>query len=219
MEREVAIQIFLDTVSVADVKRLTKTGLINGVTTNPSLAAKANTNYKDLLKEMAEVVDGPISAQVTAPDAKGMIAEGQQLSRLAQNIVVKLPITMEGLEACTVLSAQGIYTNMTLCFSATQALLAQNAGALFVSPFIGRFEDHGGDGTALLGDVVKALEFTQTSTLASSLRTVEHVNAAILAQVDAMTVSPALFEKMVHHDLTVQGLDKFMADWDARQVK
>ncbi|MFC2926627.1 MULTISPECIES: fructose-6-phosphate aldolase [Hyphobacterium] len=211
------MQIFLDTADAALISAHAETGLVDGVTTNPSLVAKAGGDFITGLTNICAAVDGPVSAEVVATDAATMIAEGQKLRTVADNIVVKLPLTFEGLKACAALTADGHPTNVTLCFSVAQALLAAKAGATFVSPFIGRLDDRGEDGLGLIQRIRAVYDEYgyETRILAASIRSVEHVEGSALAGADACTIPPAIFEKMIQHDLTDAGLAAFLKDWEA----
>ncbi|MCF8879893.1 fructose-6-phosphate aldolase [Hyphobacterium sp. SN044] len=210
------MQIFLDTADAALISAHAETGLVDGVTTNPSLVAKAGGDFIEGLQNICAAVDGPVSAEVVATDAATMIAEGQKLRTVADNIVVKLPLTFEGLKACAALTADGHPTNVTLCFSVSQALLAAKAGATFVSPFIGRLDDRGEDGLGLIQRIRAVYDEYgyETRILAASIRSVEHVEGSALAGADACTIPPAIFEKMIQHDLTDAGLATFLKDWE-----
>jgi len=206
----------VDTADVAEIKELAETGLLDGVTTNPSLVAKANRDFKTIIAEICEVVPGPVSAEVAALDAEGMIREGRILAKIAGNVAVKVPLTWDGLQACRTLTGEGTMVNVTLCFSATQALLAAKAGATFVSPFIGRLDDIGLDGMQLIQEI-KAIydnypDLT-TDILAASIRTVNHVKDAAMLGADVATVPPSILKALVKHPLTDKGIEQFMADW------
>lgn len=209
------MQLFLDTADIDILRELADTGLVDGVTTNPSLIAKSGRNFLATIAEIADFIEGPISAEVAATDAPTMILEGEKLAGIASNVVVKLPLTFEGLKATAALSANGIMTNVTLCFSAAQALLAAKAGATYVSPFVGRLEDQGEDGIGLLAeirDLYTGFDF-DTEILAASIRSVDHVTQAALAGADCATMPPAIFRDLVKHPLTGKGLEQFMSDW------
>jgi transaldolase len=210
------MKFFVDTADVAEIRDLATTGLLDGVTTNPSLVAKAGRDFKTIIAEICAVVDGPVSAEVAANEVEGMLAEGRVLARIAANVTVKLPLTWDGLKACKALSTEGIKTNVTLCFSATQALLAAKAGATFVSPFIGRIDDMGYDGMNLIREIRQIYDnypALQTEILAASIRTVGHVRDAALAGADVSTVPPAVLKSLAAHPLTDKGLAQFVADW------
>ncbi|MBV1694150.1 MAG: fructose-6-phosphate aldolase [Hyphomicrobiales bacterium] len=210
------MKFFVDTADVAEIRDLASTGLLDGVTTNPSLVAKAGRDFKTIIAEICAVVDGPVSAEVAATEVEGMLAEGRVLARIAANVTVKLPLTWDGLKACKALSTDGIKTNVTLCFSATQALLAAKAGATFVSPFIGRIDDMGYDGMSLIREIRQIYDnypALGTEILAASIRTVGHVRDAALAGADVSTVPPAILKALAAHPLTDKGLAQFVADW------
>ncbi|MFT4090119.1 MAG: fructose-6-phosphate aldolase [Asticcacaulis sp.] len=207
--------IFADTADTKLLAELNATGLIDGVTTNPTLIAKSGRVISEVIKEIAEMIDGPISAEVTATDYKQMIAEGEKLAAIASNIVIKVPLTVDGLKATKAFSEQGLMTNVTLCFSVSQALLAAKAGATFVSPFVGRLDDQGADGIQLLHDIRAVYDNYDfdTEILAASLRTASHVAQAAIAGADCATLPPAVFNELFKHPLTDKGLEIFMADW------
>ena len=209
------MQIFIDTADVETLRELAATGLVDGVTTNPSLVAKGGRNMLEVIAEICAVVEGPVSAEVAAMDAAGMVAEGERLAQIAPNVVVKAPLTFEGLKATRELSVRGIATNVTLCFSVAQALLAAKAGATFISPFIGRLDDYGAEGSDLIQEiriVYDNYDF-DTEILAASVRNAAHVRAAALAGADCATIPPAVFRELVKHPLTERGLDQFNQDW------
>ena len=209
------MQLFIDSADIAVVRETVATGLIDGVTTNPSLIAGSGRSFKELIAEICELVDGSVSAEVAALDAAGMIAEGEALAAIAPNVTVKLPLTWEGLAATRHFAAAGIMTNVTLCFSAAQALLAAKAGATYVSPFVGRLDDHGADGMGLISDIRSIFDLYDfdTEILAASIRTSDHVRQAALAGADCATLPPAVFRGLVKHPLTERGLDQFTQDW------
>lgn len=209
------MDIFLDTADLKEVEELVATGLVNGITTNPSLAAAAGMDFLTMVKKMCLLVQGPVSAEVVALDAKGMIEQGKKLAGIAENVVVKVPLTMEGLTACSALSSQDIMVNVTLCFSLNQAILASNAGAAFISPFIGRLDDIGQDGFQLIADIAQyhKVSFSETSILAASIRNPFQVSKVALSGADVVTIPPKIFRDMMRHDLTDQGLTRFMNDW------
>ncbi len=210
------MDIFLDTADIKEVEELVTTGLIDGITTNPSLAAKSGISFEDLIKSMAELVSGPISAEVIALDAESMIAQGRKLAKIADNVVIKVPLTMDGLKACKALTADNIMVNVTLCFSANQALLAAKAGATFISPFIGRIDDHGSDGMQLIEEICHLYTTYgfDTAVLAASVRHPLHVAQAAQAGADIATIPPKVFRQLYTHPLTDIGLKTFMADWE-----
>lgn len=211
------MQIFIDSADVAALQELAATGLVDGVTTNPSLIAKAGKPILPTLRAICAAVPGPVSAEAVATDHDGMVAEGRKLMEVAPNIVVKLPLTMEGLKACRTLVAEGAQTNVTLCFSAVQALLAAKAGATYISPFLGRLDDGGQDGMELIREIRAIYDNYrfETEILAASIRTVAHVRDAALAGADCCTIPPAVFKALYKHALTDAGLDAFLADWKA----
>lgn len=211
------MQLFIDTADVALLRELHATGLVDGVTTNPSLIAKSGFDFLETIAEIAELVEGPVSAEVAATETDAMLAEGRRLAALATNVVVKLPLTFDGLRAARVFAAEGVSTNVTLCFSLNQALLAAKAGATFVSPFIGRLDDYGADGSGLIGEIRAVYDQfdLDTEILAASIRNPAHVRAAALAGADCATLPPAVFRELVAHPLTDQGLDQFARDWAA----
>lgn len=209
------MQIFADTADTKILAELIETGLIDGVTTNPSLIAKSGRNILEVIKEICGMCDGPISAEVAATDAPTMIKEGEKLAKIATNVVIKVPLTAEGLKATKEFTAQGLQTNVTLCFSVPQALLAAKAGATYVSPFVGRLDDHGADGMQLIHDIRQVYDnySFDTEILAASLRNNMHVAQAAIAGADAATLPPQTFRDMFKHPLTDKGLQTFLADW------
>ena len=211
------MQFFVDTADVEEIRALNETGMLDGVTTNPSLIMKAGKPMADVIAAICDVVDGPVSAEVTATDTAGMLQEGRRLAAIASNIAIKVPLTWDGLKACRTLTGNGHMVNVTLCFSAAQALLAAKAGATFVSPFVGRLDDIGENGMALIEDIRKIFdnyEALQTSILAASIRSPDHVRRAALAGADVATVPPATLYELVKHPLTDKGLAQFLADWE-----
>ncbi|MCB1516804.1 MAG: fructose-6-phosphate aldolase [Hyphomicrobiaceae bacterium] len=209
------MKFFVDTAEVEDIRELMETGLLDGVTTNPSLIAKSGRNFLDVVKEICGIVPGPVSAEVAATDLAGMIAEGEHLASLAENVVVKLPLTWDGLKACRHMTTKGIKTNVTLCFSANQALLAAKAGATYISPFIGRLDDVNLNGMQLIEDIRVIYDnyAYATEILAASIRGVNHVSDAAIAGADVATIPPDVIRKLVNHPLTDKGLAAFVADW------
>lgn len=210
------MKIFIDSADIQEIKALHDLGLVDGVTTNPSLIAKSGRNILDVTAEIAALISGPVSAEVTATDAQGMIQEGHKLSKIADNVIVKVPLTPEGLIACRTLTDQGIGVNVTLCFSANQALLAAKAGAMFISPFIGRLDDIGQDGMQLIEDICDMYrnypQFT-TEVLVASVRHPVHVTQSALMGADAITLPPKIVHQMFKHPLTDSGLEAFLSDW------
>jgi transaldolase len=209
------MKFFVDTADISDIRALAELGLLDGVTTNPSLILKASRPMRDIIAEICEVVPGPVSAEVAALDAEGMIAEGRHLAAIADNVTVKVPLTWDGLKACRTLTGEGTMVNVTLCFSANQALLAAKAGATFISPFIGRLDDLGVDGMELIREIRVIYDnyAFETEILAASIRSADHVKQAALVGADVATVPPAVLKSLVQHQLTDKGLETFVADW------
>jgi len=210
------MKFFLDTADIAEIRELAATGLVDGITTNPSLVAKSGRKFVDAVREICSVVPGPVSAEVTAMDHPTMLAEGRKLAAIAPNVVVKTPLTMDGLKTCKALRADGIRVNVTLCFSPAQAILAAKAGASFVSPFVGRLDDVGDDGMGLIGDIVQIYEAYpefETEVLVASVRHPMHVVAAGKLGADIVTLPPGVFRQLYSHPLTDKGLAAFLADW------
>ena len=215
------MKLYLDTANVKEIQEGAKLGLVDGVTTNPSLVAKEGRSFKDMLLEICKMVDGPISAEVVAIESEAMIKEGRDLAKVHKNIVVKVPLIPEGLRATKQLAAEGIRVNVTLCFSPTQALLAAKAGAWCVSPFIGRLDDVSSDGMALIRQIVtiyKNYDF-KTQVLVASVRHPQHVVEAALAGGHICTMPYTVFQQLVKHPLTDLALKKFLADWEAMEKK
>ena len=210
------MKFFVDTADVTAIRELHELGMVDGVTTNPSLILKSGRDIIEVTREICGIVDGPVSAEVVALEADAMIAEGRKLADIAPNITVKLPLTWDGLKACKVLSGEGKMVNVTLCFSANQALLAAKAGATFISPFIGRLDDINLDGMDLIGDIRQIYDNYgfETQILAASVRTVNHVTQAALVGADVMTAPPEVIRKLAQHPLTDAGLAQFMQDWE-----
>ena len=216
------MEIFLDSSDIKEIKGLNKANLVDGITTNPSLLASANTNFKILLKEICSEIKGPVSAEVTAPDVHSMLKEADVLKKIAKNIVIKVPLTWNGLQVCSILSAKKIKVNVTLCFSTSQALLAAKAGATYVSPFIGRLEDIGDNGIQLIADIRKIFnnyKNIKTKILSASIRSVEHFNAVATIGSDVATVPVKIFKELHKHHLTDKGVDIFTADWKKSGMK
>ena len=209
------MKFFADTANIDEIKDLLPTGLVDGVTTNPSLIMKSGRDFKEVVAEICDLVDGPVSAEVTAVEAEQMIAEGKNLAGIADNVCVKLPLTIEGLKACKALTSENIKTNVTLCFSANQALLAAKAGATFISPFIGRLDDMGIDGMELIREIRVIYDnyAFETEILAASIRSPNHVKDSALAGADVATVPPAVITALAKHPLTDKGLKAFLDDW------
>jgi transaldolase len=208
---------FLDTANVDHIREVNEMGVIRGVTTNPSLVAKEGRDFNEVIKEITEIVDGPISGEVVSEDAEGMIKEGREISKIHENMIVKIPMTAEGLKAVKVLAEEGIKTNVTLIFSVNQALLAANAGATYVSPFLGRIDDISMNGMELVRDIAEIFNIyaIDTQIIAASVRTPIHVIEAAKAGADIATVPYNLVMQMIKHPLTDAGLEKFKADWAA----
>jgi transaldolase len=208
------MKIFLDTADVAEIREYAGSGLVDGVTTNPSLAAKTGRDYGDSLKEICSIVSGSVSAEVLATDFDGMMKEGKAVSKIAKNITIKVPLTWDGLKACKALSGDGLMVNVTLCFSPVQAMMAAKAGATFISPFIGRVDDVGEDGIGLIRDIRAIYDNYgfKTEILAASIRSVVHVREAALAGADVATMPTEIFKKLLSHPLTDKGLAAFIAD-------
>ncbi len=209
------MKIFIDSANIVEIKSATDLGMCDGVTTNPTLVSQSGVDFKNLVEEIIEIVSGPISLEVISTDAVGMIKEAEILAKMASNVVIKLPLIPEGLKACRILTAKGIKTNVTLCFSVSQALLAAKAGATYVSPFIGRLEDHGEDGVQLLHDIRTLYDNHgfDTKILAASIRTVKHFSDSALAGSDVATIPYKILLKLFHHSLTDKGLAQFLDDW------
>ena len=217
------MKFFIDTADVREIEDLAASGLVDGVTTNPSLVAKSGRNFLEVVKEICGMVDGPVSAEVTATTTERMLAEGHHLAELADNVCVKLPLTLDGLKACRALTDEGIKTNVTLCFSAAQALLAAKAGATYVSPFVGRLDDVGYDGMELIGHIVEIFNnyrgTLNTQVLAASLRHPIHVIDCARLGADVATLPPAVMRSLIAHPLTDKHLAGFLKDWEATGQK
>lgn len=209
------MKFFLDTADVDAIAELNELGMVDGVTTNPSIIMKSGRDIKEVTKEICDMVDGPVSAETVALDADGMIAEGRELAKIADNITIKVPLTWAGLKACKVLSDEGRMVNVTLCFSANQALLAAKAGATFISPFLGRLDDINLDGTDLIADIRQIYDNYgfETQILAASIRSVNHMKDVALIGADVATAPPSVIKAMANHVLTDKGLEGFMKDW------
>lgn len=212
------MKFFIDTADVAEIADLAETGLVDGVTTNPSLVAKSGRNFIEVVREICELVPGPVSAEVTAVDFDGMVSEGRKLARLAPNVCVKVPLTWAGLKACRTLSSEGSMVNVTLCFSAAQALLAAKAGATFISPFVGRLDDVGQDGMNLIAEIVEIYrnypDRLRTEVLVASVRGVNHVIEAARLGAHVATLPPKVLRDLAAHPLTDKGLAGFLKDWE-----
>jgi transaldolase len=215
------MKFFVDTADVAAIAELHALGMVDGVTTNPSLILKSGRDIIEVTKEICSIVSGPVSAEVVATKADEMIAEGRKLAAIAPNIAVKVPLTWDGLQTCKVLSGDGFMVNVTLCFSANQALIAAKAGATFISPFIGRLDDINMDGLELIGDIRTIYDnySFKTQILAASIRTANHVTQCALIGADVMTAPPAVIKALASHPLTDKGLEQFLKDWAATGQK
>ena len=211
------MKFFIDSADIEAIKKFTKSGMVDVVTTNPSIIAKSGRNIKEEISEKCGIVNGPVSAEVTATKTENMIEEGKYLSKIANNVAVKVPLTWDGLETCKVLSDQNIMVNVTLCFSSQQALLAAKAGATFISPFIGRLDDIGEDGMELIKDIRNIYDNypnLSTEILAASIRSLDHVKKASLIGADIATLPPSVLEELALHPLTDKGLKAFLDDWE-----
>lgn len=210
------MKFFVDTADVDEIADLAATGLVDGVTTNPSLIAKSGRNFFEVIAEICSIVSGPVSAEVAATDHETMLAEGRKLAGIAPNVCVKVPLTIDGIKTCKTLSDEGTKVNVTLCFSPAQALLAGKAGATFISPFVGRLDDIGQDGMGLIADVVQIYnnyESIQTEVLVASIRSTTHLIEAARLGADVSTLPPDVIKKLFGHPLTDKGLDAFLKDW------
>ncbi len=215
------MKFFVDTAEIDDIRELNDLGMVDGVTTNPSLIKKSGRDILEVTKEICDIVSGPVSAEVVATDSDAMIAEGRKLAQIAENIAVKLPLTWDGLKACKVLSGEGKMVNVTLCFSANQALLAAKAGASFISPFIGRLDDINIDGMDLIEDIRTIYDnyAFETEILAASIRSVNHVQDCARIGADVMTAPPEVIRKLAGHPLTDKGLAQFLKDAESAGIK
>lgn len=211
------MKFFIDTADVGEIRALLDTGFVDGVTTNPTLIARSGRKMVEVITEICDLLEGPVSAEVTASDLDGMVAEGRYLAKIARNVTIKVPLTPEGLKACRVLTEEGCLVNVTLCFSPAQALLAAKAGAGFVSPFVGRLDDGGESGMGLIHQIIQIYdnypEFG-TEVLVASVRNPLHVVEAALAGAEVVTLPPSLLRQLYHHTLTDKGLALFSADWE-----
>jgi transaldolase len=209
------MKFFVDTADIKEIRELSELGLVDGVTTNPSLILKSGGKIDEVTRQICDIVKGPVSAEVTATDYAGMMAEAKVLAKIADNVAIKVPLTFDGLKACKAIRSEGRLVNVTLCFSATQALLAAKAGASFISPFVGRLDDIGIEGMDLISEIRQIYDnydFT-TEILVASVRTINHVKDAALIGADVATVPPATLRALVKHPLTDKGLEAFLADW------
>lgn len=209
------MKFFADTAEVKDIQDLNDLGLLDGVTTNPSLIAKSGRKFKDVIAEICAIVEGPVSAEVVSLDYEGMMREAADLRKIAKNVTIKVPLTLDGLKACKALTSDGCMVNVTLCFSAIQALLAAKAGATFISPFIGRLDDIHLDGTELIAEIRQIYDnyAFDTEILAASVRTPLHVKQVALIGADVATCPPSVIKGLVRHPLTEKGIEQFLADW------
>ncbi len=210
------MQFFVDTADVDEIRDLATTGMVDGVTTNPSLIAKTGRHFGDVIEDICTVVSGPVSVEVTATDFETMLAEGQGLAELAPNVAVKVPLTWDGLKTCKALSDDGTSVNVTLCFSVNQALLAAKAGAAYISPFVGRLDDIGHDGMELIDEIREVYDNypeLDTRILVASIRSPAHLRQAALSGADVATLPPGVLRCLVEHPLTSRGLEAFLADW------
>jgi transaldolase len=209
------MKFFADTADVAEIREIQDMGLLDGVTTNPSLIAKSGRDFKEVIAEICKFVDGPVSAEVAALDFQGMIAEGNVLRKIAKNVTIKVPLTVDGLKACKVFTSEGTMVNVTLCFSANQALLAAKAGATFISPFVGRLDDINIDGMDLISEIRQIYDNYDfdTNILVASVRTANHIREAAMIGADYATAPPAVLKSLVKHPLTDKGIESFVADW------
>lgn len=212
------MKFFIDTANIDEIKRGVEMGMVDGVTTNPSLVAKEDKPFEEILKEICEVVDGPVSAEVVSLDAEGMVKEARELAKIADNIVIKVPMIVEGLKAVKQLTSEGIKTNVTLIFSSAQALLAAKAGASFVSPFVGRLDDISQQGMDLVADVMGVYQNYgyATEVIVASVRNPLHVMDAALIGADIATIPLKVIEQLAKHPLTDRGMEQFLADWEKR---
>jgi transaldolase len=211
------MKFFVDTAEIKDIRELQETGLLDGVTTNPSLIAKSGRDFKEVIKEICGIVPGPVSAEVASLEYDGMVAEGEHLAKIADNVVIKLPLTLNGLKATKYFHDKGIKTNVTLCFSANQALLAAKVGATYISPFLGRLDDINLDGVELIENIRIIYDnyAYDTQILAASIRSPNHVTQVALAGADVATIPPAVIRKLADHPLTNAGIEGFLKDWKA----
>lgn len=212
------MKFFIDTANIDEIKKGVEMGMVDGVTTNPSLVAKESTPFVDILKQICQIVDGPVSAEVVSLDAPGMVAEARELAKIDDKIVIKVPMIVEGLKAVKMLTAEGIRTNVTLVFSASQALLAAKAGASFVSPFVGRLDDVGVSGMDLISDIVTIYDNYgyQSEIIVASVRSPQHVLDSALLGADIATIPLKVIEQLAKHPLTDKGMEQFLKDWEKR---
>lgn len=210
------MKFFVDTANINEIRDLAATGMLDGVTTNPTLIAKSGRDFFEVIKEICAIVPGPVSAEVTATDVEGMIKEGEKLARIADNVTIKVPLTWDGLKACKHFTGKNIMVNVTLCFSAAQAILAAKAGATFVSPFVGRLDDIGESGMGLISDICtiyRQYEIFETQVLVASIRNPQHIVDSAKLGAHVATIPPKVIRDLVHHPLTDKGLVAFLEDW------
>jgi transaldolase len=216
------MKFFVDTADIAEIKDLAATGLLDGVTTNPSLIKKSGRDFKEVIKEICAVTDGPVSAEVVATDYEGMVKQGEDLAKIAPNVTIKVPLTIDGLKACKYFTSKGTMVNVTLCFSAAQALLAAKAGATFISPFVGRLDDISQDGMQLIADIMtiyNAYPEFETQVLVASVRHPMHIVEAAKMGAHVATAPAGVLKALVNHPLTDKGLAQFLKDWEATGQK
>lgn len=215
------MKIFIDTANIEHIKEVASWGIFDGVTTNPSLIAKEGRNFREVIEEISKIVSGPVSAEVLSTDSKGMVKEAKELVQLGENVVIKIPMTKEGLKACNELRCENIKTNVTLIFSANQALLAAKAGASYVSPFVGRLDDICNDGISLVSDIVEIFKTydIKTEVISASVRHPMHVIKSADAGADIATIPYEVLMKMLKHPLTDMGIDRFLKDWEEVKEK
>ena len=210
------MKFFVDTADIKEIRDLAATGMLDGVTTNPTLIAKSGRDFIEVIKEICTVTDGPVSAEVTATDFEGMVKEGEKLAKIAKNITIKVPLTWDGLKACKHFTSKGTMVNVTLCFSAAQALLAAKAGATFISPFVGRLDDIGQDGMQLISDICdiyNQYDYFTTQVLVASIRNPVHIVDAARMGAHVATIPPNVLKQLISHPLTDKGLEVFLSDW------
>jgi transaldolase len=216
------MKFFIDTANIEEIKRINEYGFVDGVTTNPSLIAKEGRDFKEAIEEICSFIDGPVSAEVGASDFEGMVEQGEKLAKIAPNVCIKLPLTMEGLKACFHFSKKNVKTNVTLCFSTSQAILAAKAGATFVSPFVGRLDDINQNGLTLIeeiNDIYQNYDKFRTEILVASIRNPCHITESAIIGADVVTIPAKVFDSLVHHHLTDKGLGVFDKDWKSSGQK
>ena len=215
------MKFFLDTANVDEIKRINDLGLVDGVTTNPSLIKKEGRDFREVISEITELIDGPVSAEVTSYDYEGMVEQARDLAKWADNVVVKIPMTEDGLKAIHTLNKEGIKTNCTLIFSVSQGIMAMKAGATFISPFMGRVDDMGEDGAQLIAELRDVIDIYgyESEIIAASIRHINHLEKAALAGAHIATIPGSLFEKLWTHPLTTAGIEAFVKDWDAFEAR